>query len=53
MIGKALLRLSTYLYGSLDALHKASALIGKAKTLIATDSRLREAAGMMGLNVLP
>ena len=38
---------------SLDVIHVASALVGKAKTVVATDSRLRAAAGAMGLNVLP
>lgn len=38
---------------SLDAIHIASALVGNAKRLVATDARLREAASLVGLKVLP
>ncbi|CAN5880147.1 hypothetical protein BH24DEI2_BH24DEI2_07950 [soil metagenome] len=38
---------------SLDVIHVASALVSKADAVVATDARLRDAAGVMGLNVLP
>jgi len=38
---------------SLDAIHVASALAARATTLIATDTRLRDVAVLMGLKVLP
>ena len=38
---------------SLDLIHVASALECKAKTLVATDVRLREVAKLAGLQVLP
>ena len=38
---------------SLDAIHVASALVAKAATLVATDTRLREVAALAGLKVLP
>lgn len=38
---------------SLDVIHVASALVGKATTVVATDSRLLAAAGAVGLNVSP
>ena len=38
---------------SLDALHIASALAGRATTVVATDTRLRDVAVLVGLEVLP
>lgn len=38
---------------SLDVIHLASALLSKAKSLVTTDGRLREAAKLSGLQVLP
>jgi predicted nucleic acid-binding protein len=38
---------------ALDVLHVASALASKASVLVATDTRLRDVALMMGLKVLP
>lgn len=38
---------------SLDAIHLASALLSKAKSVVTTDGRLREGAGLFGLEVLP
>ena len=38
---------------SLDAIHVASALTARATTVVATDTRLREVAKLLGLAVLP
>ncbi len=38
---------------SLDAIHIASALTARATTVVATDTRLREVAKLLGLEVLP
>lgn len=38
---------------SLDVIHVASALVSKASTIVATDTRLREVAALMGLQVIP
>jgi len=38
---------------SLDVIHIATALSSRARTLAATDARLREAASLAGLNLLP
>lgn len=38
---------------ALDAIHAGSAKAARAKTLVATDGRLREAAGLIKLKVLP
>ncbi len=38
---------------TLDGIHIASALTSKAKTIVATDKRLREVALLMGFTVLP
>jgi predicted nucleic acid-binding protein len=38
---------------TLDVIHVASALASNASTLVATDTRLRDVAFMMGLKVLP
>ena len=38
---------------SLDAIHVASALTAPATTVVATDTRLREVAKLLGLAVLP
>jgi predicted nucleic acid-binding protein len=38
---------------SLDLIHVASALAGKARQLVATDQRLRELAGLVRLSLLP
>lgn len=38
---------------ALDAIHAASAKAARAKTLVATDGRLREAAALVKLKVLP
>jgi len=38
---------------SLDAVHVASALAGKAKVVVSTDARLRQVAALAKLKVLP
>ena len=38
---------------ALDAIHAGSANAARARTMVATDARLREAAGLLGLRVLP
>jgi predicted nucleic acid-binding protein len=38
---------------ALDVLHVATALASKASVLVATDTRLKDVALMMGLKVLP
>ena len=38
---------------SLDAIHVASALTARATTVVATDTRLREVAKLLGLEVVP
>ena len=38
---------------SLDAIHVASALVSRATAVVATDTRLRDAAALMGLETLP
>ncbi len=38
---------------SLDVIHVASALVSKARQLVATDARLREAAALVGLDLIP
>lgn len=38
---------------SLDAIHVASALAGKAKVVVSTDARLRHVASLLPLKVLP
>lgn len=38
---------------SLDVIHLASALVSHMKTLVTTDPRLRELAGLTGLKVIP
>lgn len=38
---------------SLDAIHVASALAGKAERIVATDARLRQLAALAGLPLLP
>lgn len=53
LVERAYRRPQPVLIRSLDALHVASALAARATTLVATDGRLREVAGLMGLEVLP
>ena len=42
-----------FLIRSLDAIHVASAVTSKATFFVATDERLRRAAGLMGLKLRP
>jgi len=42
-----------HLIRSLDAIHLASALLSRAKSLVTTDERLRDGAKRFGLEVLP
>ena len=42
-----------FLIRSLDVIHIASAVVSKARALIATDTRLREAAALVGLDLIP
>jgi predicted nucleic acid-binding protein len=38
---------------SLDVIHVASALVGRAREIVTTDVRLREVAALVGLKVAP
>lgn len=53
LVQKAYSQPQPLLIRSLDALHVASALAAKATTVVATDTRLRSVAELMGLETLP